>query len=280
MVIHSAEGIAQWAGACHDSGEQIALVPTMGNLHAGHLALVEEGQKHAPHVVVSIFVNPTQFGPGEDFERYPRTLDADLDALAAHGVEVAFVPGVDEVYPPGEKLPTIPAGPVGELFEGAARPGHFDGVLGVCHRLFFLTSCDIAVFGEKDAQQLFLVQDMVEKRQLPLRIVSVPIVRDADGLALSSRNAYLTPEQREVALALPKALTIAQRTIGTEGIEAALARAREHLVKTNGLDLDYVDVVAADTFQPLPPDQKGEAIILGAVKVGSTRLIDNVRTPF
>lgn len=277
LVFTTAREVGDWAETTHQRGERIALVPTMGNLHAGHVALVREAQKQANRVVVSIFVNPTQFGEGEDFERYPRTLDADIAQLARVGVDAVFTPGVDEVYPPVQPIDQVSAGPVGEIYEGASRPGHFDGVLTVCKRLFELTYCDVAVFGEKDAQQLFLVTQMVRERGLPLTIVSVPTVRDSDGVALSSRNAYLSESQREEARALPEALQQAADVFGASGVDEAKKIAKEYLAGREGLHVDYIDVVSAETFQPLRQEEAREAIIIGAVRMGDTRLIDNVR---
>lgn len=244
-----------------------ALVPTMGALHDGHLALVDRALELADHVVVSIFVNPTQFGVGEDFDRYPRTLEADR-ALLADRAEV-FAPTVDEVYPPDNPPPTVTAGPRGGLWEGAARPGHFDGVLTVVNRLVDLVQPDIAVFGEKDWQQLALIRSMAAERHPHLQIVGVPIVREADGLAMSSRNRYLSPEERHIAAAIPKAFAaIARRGADPE----VLGAARVHLEKA-GVRVDYLQTVDPITLN-LTTDP-GPARLLFAGIVGTTRLIDN-----
>ena len=276
LVLHSAEEMAEFVEKAQREGSTIALVPTMGNLHEGHLALVNQAGKEADLVVVSVFVNPLQFGPGEDFERYPRTPDADLELLQGHGVAVVFAPGVEDVYPPGQTAVAMSAGPIGNLFEGASRPGHFDGVLTVCHRLFALTGATIAVFGEKDAQQLFLIRQMVATAMPTLRIVSVPTVRDTDGLALSSRNRYLSEGDRVTARALPETLhALATEIHGGADIATALEAGRRRLKTTPGITLDYLEAVSASTF--LPRDLgEGDTVIIAAVMVGTTRLIDNV----
>ena len=276
VVMSRAEEITRFAEATHRDGHTIALVPTMGNLHEGHVSLVRAARDHADVVVVSIFVNPTQFADGEDFDRYPRTLEADLETLDGKA-DVVFTPSVDEIYPPGSDLPKVQAGAIGEVLEGASRPGHFDGVLTVCRRLFDLTAADVAVFGHKDAQQLFLVTEMVRLQGLPITIVSAPTVRARDGVALSSRNSYLSPDQREKATAIPRALSAVQGALDEgEPLEQALARGRSLLHSTPGLSLDYLEVVSTETF--LPP-QEGDAaplLVLVAARVGTTRLIDNM----
>jgi pantoate--beta-alanine ligase len=277
QVLHTAEEIASWADEIHARGETIALVPTMGNLHRGHLSLVDIASAEADYVVVSIFVNPTQFGEGEDFDRYPRTLESDYDSLAGRGVTV-FAPSVDEIYPPDSPVEQILAGPVGDVLEGAVRPGHFDGVLTVCNRLFELSACDVAVFGEKDAQQLFLVTDMVRRNRPGLRIVPGPIIRADDGLALSSRNAYLSANDRRSALALSAALNFIATEVNRgvqvrEAVEAGqLALAREP-----ALELDYLEALDAESFGPWSDDSAGECVVVGAIVVGGTRLLDNTR---
>ncbi|MGA1785212.1 MAG: pantoate--beta-alanine ligase, partial [Pontimonas sp.] len=226
-------------------------------------------------VVVSIFVNPTQFSEGEDFERYPRTLEADVDALSGVGVDVVFAPSVDEVYPEGSEHNAISAGPIGEVLEGAIRPGHFDAVVRVCKRLFEMSHADVAVFGEKDAQQLFLVTQMARGLTPPVRIVGVPTVRDHDGLALSSRNSYLSHDDRQAALALPHALdALEQRIKQGEILASALAAGQLALAADPALELDYLESVNPDTFEP-SGESDSQALIIGAITVGGTRLIDN-----
>ena len=277
LVLRTEEDIRDWATSVQEAGELIALVPTMGNLHEGHLSLVALAKAQADQVVVSIFVNPTQFGEGEDFDRYPRTLEADLDALASLDV-VVFAPTADTVYPPGEEIQQVSAGPIGEVLEGAVRPGHFDGVLTVCNRLFELTSCDVAVFGEKDAQQLFLVTEMVARLGLPVRIIPGPIIRSEIGLALSSRNAYLSPEGLITALVLPEALqTVASRVSSGGNVVDAVSSAQLALASDPDLSLDYLEALEATTFTPWTNESTGECVVVGAVVVEGTRLLDNVR---
>ena len=245
-----------------------ALVPTMGALHAGHLALIDRARELADDVVVSIFVNPTQFGAGEDFDRYPRTLDADR-ALIAGRAEV-FAPTVDEVYPPEHPPVAIHAGPRGEVWEGASRPGHFDGVLTVVNRLFELTQPDVAVFGEKDWQQLALIRSMAAERHPNITIIGVPTVRDDDGLALSSRNRYLSSEERKTAALIPTSLN---DVVAEAGSPKSLARARQ-LLEQSGINVDYLAVVDPVTLEPAQPNSPVRVIV--AARVGSTRLIDNM----
>jgi pantoate--beta-alanine ligase len=274
-LITTAHEMEQWSGECRQRGEHIVIVPTMGNLHRGHLALVDMAKKQGGRVVVSIFVNPTQFSEGEDFERYPRTLDADLEILAGVGVDVVFAPSVDEVYPRGSEEETIFAGPIGDVLEGAIRPGHFDAVVTVCKRLFDMSHAGVAVFGEKDAQQLFLVAQMAQSLTPPVRIVGVPTVRDHDGLALSSRNSYLSIEDLQSALALPHALeTLEQRVNHGDELRAAVSAAQLELAGDPAIELDYLESVNPDTFEP-SGESDSQALILGAITVGGTRLIDN-----
>jgi len=274
-VFTTAIELEQWSTECHEKGEQVVIVPTMGNLHAGHLSLVSEAKKHGDRVVVSIFVNPTQFSEGEDFERYPRTFEADVDALSGVGVDVVLAPSADEVYPEGSEHDTISAGPLGEVLEGAIRPGHFDAVVTVCKRLFEMSHADVAVFGEKDAQQLFLVTQMARGLTPPVRIVGVPTFRDHDGLALSSRNSYLSHDVRQAALALPHALdALEQRIKQGEMLASALAAEQLALAADPALEFDYLESVNPDTFAP-SGESDSQALIIGAITVGGTRLIDN-----
>jgi pantoate--beta-alanine ligase len=258
-------------------------VPTMGALHAGHRALLRAARAAAGpagSVIVSIFVNPLQFRPGEDLDRYPRTLDDDLAMCAQEGVRAVFAPSAAEMYPGGAPQVTVDPGPVGQIFEGEFRPGFFGGVLTVVLKLFHLVRPDVAVFGEKDAQQLALVRRLVSDTDLGLTIASVPTVRDPDGLATSSRNRYLSPADRKLALTLPCALRAGQAR-GAAGdaagdaasAAAALAAAQEVLRAEPALAVDYVAVVDPRTFGPA---ESGPALIVAAVTVGGTRLIDNV----
>ncbi len=261
-------------------GAPIVLVPTMGALHEGHIALLRRAAALAQpngSVVVSVFVNPLQFGPGEDLDRYPRDLDADLAICGREGAELVFAPGEDQMYP-REQLITVDPGPVGMVLEGAARPGFFTGVLTVVLKLFGLVRPRIAVFGEKDAQQLALVRRMSCDLDLGIEIASVPTVRDSDGLAVSSRNAYLTQPERASALALPRALR-AGRAAAQAGPDAVLAAAQHVLDQADRAGPpvlpDYLALVEPDTFTPVKPGYVGEALLLVAARVGTTRLIDN-----
>lgn len=254
-----------------------AVVMTMGALHAGHLELVREARRLADEVVVTIFVNPLQFGPGEDLDSYPRTLDADVALLTAVGVDVVFAPTLDEMYPDGRPIVSVTAGRIGTVLEGASRPGHFDGVLTVVLKLLHLTAPDVAVFGEKDAQQLLAVRRLVHDLDVPVTIHGVPIVRDDDGLALSSRNAYLSAAERDRALVLSAALA-AGRDAALGGASAGEVRetARGMLGAAEGVDVDYLVLVDPATVVDVPPDHTGPALLLVAARVGTTRLIDTM----
>ncbi|HXZ70279.1 MAG TPA: pantoate--beta-alanine ligase [Streptosporangiaceae bacterium] len=256
----------------------VVLVPTMGALHAGHRALLRAARAPAGPagtVIVSIFVNPLQFRPGEDLDRYPRALDDDLAMCASEGVRSVFAPSAAEMYPGGKPGVTVDPGPMGQVFEGTFRPGFFGGVLTVVLKLFNVIRPDVAVFGEKDAQQLTLVRRMVRDLDLDIAVESVPTVRDADGLATSSRNGYLSAADRATALALPRALD-AGRARSAEGAAAVLAAAHGILRAEPALAVDYVAVVDPGTFTPVPPGQAGPAVIVAAATAGGTRLIDNV----
>jgi pantoate--beta-alanine ligase len=249
----------------------VALVPTMGALHEGHRALVRAARERAGSVVVSVFVNPTQFGPGEDLDRYPRTWDADLAALTEEGADAVFHPPVAEVYPPGALGVTVDPGPLGDVLEGAVRPGHFAGVLTVVAKLFGLARPDLALFGEKDYQQLVLVRAMARELALPVEVVGVPTVREDDGLALSSRNRYLAPEERARAAALHRALRTGADA-GPRGAGAVLAAARGVLAEAPGLVPDYLELTDPDLG---PAPAAGPARLLLAARAGATRLLDN-----
>jgi pantoate--beta-alanine ligase len=253
---------------------EVAAVLTMGALHEGHLALVEAARSRVGddgRVVATIFVNPLQFGAGEDLERYPRDLDADLRAADEAGVDLLFAPGVDEVYPDGEPTVTVDPGPLGQVWEGAARPGHFRGVLTVVAKLLNLVVPAVTMFGEKDYQQLVLVRRMCAELEMGVEVVGVPTVRDADGLARSSRNAYLTAAQRGSALALSAALR-AGREAAPGGAQAVLDAATEVLRGESGLDLDYL-ALTDPHLGPTPERGLGRLLVAG--HVGSTRLLDN-----
>jgi pantoate--beta-alanine ligase len=250
----------------------VALVPTMGALHEGHRALVRAARQQAGSVVVSVFVNPTQFGPGEDFDRYPRTWDADLAALAEEGADLVFHPGVEDVYPAGALGVTVDPGPLGSVLEGAVRPGHFAGVLTVVGKLFGLVRPDLAIFGEKDYQQLTLIRAMARELALGVEVVGVPTVREDDGMALSSRNRYLAPEQRSAAATISAALR-AGAAAGPEGAQAVLAAARSVLDAEPTLAQDYLELTDIDLG---PAPTAGPARLLVAARAGTTRLLDNV----
>jgi pantoate--beta-alanine ligase len=240
----------------------------MGALHEGHLALVRRARELADRVVVSIFVNPTQFGANEDFDRYPRTLDADRAVL--DGLAEVYAPSVDEVYPPDTPPPALHAGELGEMWEGAHRPGHFDGVLTVVNRLFDLVEPTVAVFGEKDWQQLALIRRMAAERHPDIVIVGAPTVREPDGLALSSRNRYLSPDERVAAALLPAVL---REVVAAGGTAESLVRGAARLDDA-GFVLDYLDVVHPEALEPT--DQPGDARVIVAARIGTTRLIDNM----
>jgi len=255
-------------------GASVALVPTMGALHEGHLALVRRATELAEVVVVSVFVNPLQFAPGEDLDRYPRTLEADLDALAGLGVEAVFAPSVAEMYPDGPPSTRVIAGPVGALYEGAGRPGHFDGMLTVVAKLFHIVLPDVVCFGQKDAQQVHLVRRMVRDLDFPLSIEVVSTVREADGLALSSRNRFLSPAERQTALALSEALRAASEA-AQQGVVEVLAEAEAAFGAHDDVQPEYLVVVDPETFLPVEAAATGPALVLVAARVGQTRLIDN-----
>jgi pantoate--beta-alanine ligase len=258
----------------------LVLVPTMGALHEGHRTLLRAGVRAAASdgtVLVSVFVNPLQFGPGEDLDRYPRTLDDDLKMCAEEGVAAVFAPSAAEMYPGGAPVVTVDPGPPGAVLEGAFRPGFFGGVLTVVLKLFSLVRPAVAVFGEKDAQQLAMVRRMVSDLDLGVAIEPVPTVRDEDGLAMSSRNRYLSAAEREDALALPRALR-AGALAAWAGPGAVLAAARQVLSDASGVTVDYLSLADPATFAPYPG--RGPAVLAVAARVGATRLIDNVRIEF
>jgi len=253
----------------------VAVVMTMGALHAGHIELVRQARKRAAAVIVTIFLNPLQFGPGEDLAKYPRTFDADLKLCVEEGVDLVFAPSPDVIYPDGDPGIRVTAGVLGNRLEGAARPGHFDGVLTVVAKLLHLTRADLAFFGQKDAQQLLMIRRMVRDLDYGCEIVAVPTVREPDGLALSSRNMHLSAFDREAALALSQAL-MAGQAVSAEGASAVRRAAREVLVREPLALVDYLVLVHPDTLDDVPEWYRGAAVLLVAARIGQTRLIDNV----
>ena len=275
QIIRETDALKQAVAALRADGGAVAFVPTMGALHAGHMALVAEARARAGHVVASIFVNPTQFGANEDLGTYPRREAADAAMLEAAGCAILWAPDVATMYPDGPAA-TIRASAVGEGLDGAARPGHFDGVATVVARLFDQVGPDVALFGEKDYQQLAVIRQLVRDLALPVEIVGVPTQRDADGLALSSRNHYLSDEERAAARALPRALGEAAQAIrGGAPVGEALERARARLAAAGFDPIDYVELRDAGTLAPLPVLDR-PARLLAAARIGRTRLIDNL----
>lgn len=273
QTVRQLEALREAVAAFRAAGERVALVPTMGALHAGHMALVEAARRQADRVVVSIFVNPKQFGPNEDFDRYPRKEATDSAMLKQGGVDLLWLPPVEAMYPQGFAT-NISVSGVSELLDGAARPGHFDGVATVVAKLFNQVRPDVALFGEKDFQQLAVVRRMAQDLDLGVEVIGVVTQRDDDGLALSSRNAYLMPEDRAKAIALPRALGAAARTIEEGGdAVAALAQARDTMTAA-GFEVDYVELVDAETLGAPERDRPGR--LLAAARIGTTRLIDNI----
>ena len=271
------ESRRQMTAACKAANRPLGLVPTMGALHEGHLALVRQARKDNPILVATIFVNPSQFGPQEDLSAYPRDLDRDLDMLRDQGVDLVFTPGVEEIYPPGFNT-WVDVGHLGDRLEGEHRPGHFRGVATVVAKLFNIIGPDKAYFGQKDGQQSMVIRKMVRDLDLDVEVVMVPTIRNSDGLALSSRNTYLTEEQRRAAPVIYRALQLAEK-IWKEGIidgtlirsETRLVLASESLIER----IDYVSVADAETLEELDT-VKRRAMVSVAVQLGKPRLIDNI----
>jgi pantoate--beta-alanine ligase len=272
----SPEQLRAWTRSQRAAGRTIGLVPTMGYLHEGHLALVDEARRRAGSVILSIFVNPLQFGPSEDLARYPRDLPRDRALAAGRGVDALFIPDVETMYPPGSEIRVVP-GATAERWEGAARPGHFTGVLTVVAKLFHLVQPDLACFGRKDIQQLTLIQRMVRDLDWPIEIVTVPTVREPDGLALSSRNSYLDRADRRRALLLSRALDLAHREFcqGEQGAAALEQRMRRELETDPQVRVEYIALADPVTLAPVPVVD-GRTIVAIAARIGSTRLIDNI----
>ncbi len=275
-IVRHLKDLRKAVGSWRTAGERVALVPTMGALHDGHLALVGVARKKAGRTVVSIFVNPTQFAPTEDLSRYPRDEAGDLTKLQAAGADLVWSPTAEEMYPEGFSTRIVP-GSAAEDLEGEFRPHHFGGVATVCCKLFSQVTPDVAVFGEKDYQQLCVVRQMVRDLNLPLTIAALPTQRAKDGLALSSRNAYLTPDERSIAPALHRALLGIADVAKTGGpVNRAIETANHDLLAAGFARIDYIEIRDAETLEPYEPRSGREGRVLAAVWLGRTRLIDNV----
>ncbi|MCX4549137.1 pantoate--beta-alanine ligase [Streptomyces sp. NBC_01500] len=287
-LLHTAAELDALPRTAPSTGRR-AVVMTMGALHEGHATLIRTARElvgRTGQVVVTVFVNPLQFGAGEDLDRYPRTLEADLAVAELAGADAVFAPAVDEVYPGGEPQVRIAAGPMGERFEGSARPGHFDGMLTVVAKLLHLTRPGLALFGQKDAQQLALVRRMVRDLNFPVEIVGVPTVREPDGLALSSRNRFLSAEDRATALVLSRALFAGRDVLAAapsptgDATPAAVRAAARAAVAGAPLTLDYLSLIDPSDFTEADDHHKGGAVLAIAARVGATRLIDNIPLTF
>ena len=276
-VAHTVKDLREQVAKWHRDGLTVGFVPTMGNLHDGHLALIDEARKHADRVLASIFVNPMQFGEGEDYDNYPRTLERDRQLLERHDASLLFAPGVGEMYPlPLSEQTRVEVPGLSDILCGASRPGHFAGVSTIVCKLFNMAQPDVALFGEKDYQQLLVIRQMVRDLAMPVEIISYPTVRESDGLAMSSRNAYLSEDQRRVA---PKLFAMLEETKtalmqGKSNFAALEARAVEALAVA-GFEVDYFSIRDAATLS-IPVAGTRQLVILAAARLGSTRLIDNL----
>jgi pantoate--beta-alanine ligase len=278
QLIREIDALRRAVTTLRSDGGKIALVPTMGALHSGHMALVAEAKRHAAHVVASIFVNPTQFGANEDLSTYPRREASDAQMLEEGGCDILWAPDAATMYPEGHAT-TVSVSGLSEGLCGASRPGHFEGVATVVAKLFNQVRPDVALFGEKDYQQLAVISRMTRDLDLPVEIIGVPTQRDADGLALSSRNIYLSDEERTAARALPRALGEAAQAIRDgKAVGEALQAARAKLAAAGFDPIDYVELRDADTLEPLPALSR-PARLLAAARIGTTRLIDNLPVP-
>lgn len=276
QIVTTAAALRAAVKAARDRGRRVGFVPTMGALHAGHASLIDLARTQADFVVVSIFVNPAQFGPHEDFARYPRPIEADIDLCRQHGAELVFNPPVEEIYPAGFQT-YVEVATLQRRWEGEQRPGHFRGVATVVAKLFHLVQPDVAFFGQKDAQQCRIIEQMVADLAMPLTVVIGPTVREADGLALSSRNVYLSPAQRQQAPVLWQALSLGRRLIeaGERDVAAVLAAMRRHLETAPDAVIDYVAAVDHRTLEPLVR-LAGPVLLHLVVRFGATRLLDNL----
>jgi pantoate--beta-alanine ligase len=275
--VTTADRLRALVDAARSEGKKIGFVPTMGALHEGHLSLIRLAQQKADFVIASIFVNPLQFGKDEDFDRYPRTVEADASKLEAVGADVLFLPGVAEIYPNGSTVTKF-AGPIGEILEGEARPGHFDGMLTVVARLFDLVQPDVVIFGAKDAQQLFLIRQMAAVEYPALQIVEAPIVREFSGLAMSSRNSYLSESEHQLADKINRVLAAAKNAATSPA--AALEKAQAGFESMPEAKLGYISLVSAENFESVTENFRGRALLLVAAVIGKTRLIDNIEINF
>lgn len=278
LTLHGIIELRDYVKHWRITGQKIALVPTMGNLHAGHLRLVERAQAVAEHVVVSIFVNPLQFGPNEDFKSYPRTLDADISQLAATGAELLFVPSVDEMYKVDrEQITRVDVPGLSNILDGKFRPGHFTGMATVVTKLFNMVQPDVALFGEKDYQQLLIIRRLVDDLSVPAEIIGVPTVREADGLAVSSRNQYLTPHERQLAPQLFQTLEMLGQELraGRRDFQRLESEAVRKLSNI-GMRPDYVAIRAAGTLA-VPENGMADLVVLAGAWLGKARLIDNIQ---
>lgn len=274
-IVREIEATRAAVAALRASGAPIALVPTMGALHAGHMSLLARAREAGHRIVTSIFVNPKQFGANEDLERYPRQETADIELLANAGCDLLFAPSATAIYPSGFRT-TISVASLGDVLEGAHRPGHFDGVTTVVCKLFNIIQPDVALFGEKDWQQLMIIRRMAEDLDMPVKIEGVPTMRDDDGLALSSRNAYLSAKERDTASTLPQALYNAKRSIEAgKTVTETLTEATNLLLSRGFSSVDYLSLVDAETLETLSfPDRPARLMV--AARLGQTRLIDNI----
>ncbi len=276
QTVHTIERLRRMIADWRRAGLRTAFVPTMGNLHEGHLRLVDVARQHADRVVASVFVNPTQFGPNEDYARYPRTLEADRAGLEGRGCDLLFAPPVEEMYPDGgDSLTWVEVERLTDRLCGASRPGHFRGVTTVVSKLFNIVQPDVAVFGEKDFQQLVVIRQMVRDLFMPIEVVGVPTVREEDGLAMSSRNGYLSAEERAIAPGLQRCLQQAAASLRSGRPVIEVEQAGMAALRSAGFDPEYFSVVRQADLEP-PTAGDRELVILAAARLGKTRLIDNL----
>lgn len=278
-IISSAAEMTAFSKAAQRAGKRVGFVPTMGALHEGHLSLVRAARAHSDVVVVSIFVNPTQFGPNEDFAKYPRSFDNDKAMLEGEGADCIFSPSVEEMYPPGATTWVTVEG-LSEKLDGRSRPGHFRGVTTVVSKLFNIVQPELAFFGQKDAAQAAIIRKMVRDLNFDVQIMVCPIVRESDGLAMSSRNAYLNPEQRGQATVLHRSLECVQALMkqGENNAEKLISYGKQTIAKESSVQLDYFEIVHPDTLAPVSDVAHG-ALVAVAAYLGTTRLIDNLLVP-